>query len=262
MEEQIKKEQEQLWEEGYYGDKTKVKKEDVVDGIVGQQTEATRKAKERDDYAKHLRNIRERNYKDTIPWNSSINVSFNEHMVSTQNSFDGYNGSIGNTKFKLGHSGIIVVDGNGKTKYYDYGRYDNASIGNKSKRGSGVYRKIIIPDIKVGEPAEHYAKRLENIFKENIEIVVVPDSNPRKTEQYIIQDAHNEDRDAYNILFKNCATTARKAIDAGRSIVSRVTRKANPFTIIANTIGGNYLPTSEQQSDNLKMQGYKSYETK
>lgn len=39
-------------------------------------------------------------------------------------------------------------------------------------------------------------------------------------------------------------------------------RKANPFTIIANTIGGNYLPTSEQQSDNLKMQGYKSYETK
>jgi hypothetical protein len=44
-EDEIKKEQEELWEGGFYGDKTKIKKEDVVDGIVGNQTKAARQAK-------------------------------------------------------------------------------------------------------------------------------------------------------------------------------------------------------------------------
>ena len=68
--------------------------------------------------------------------------------------------------------------------------------------------------------------------------------------------------DVFDKVEKKTKVKKEDVVDGIVGQQTEAARKANPFTIIANTIGGNYLPTSEQQSDNLKMQGYKSYETK
>ena len=45
---------------------------------------------------------------------------------------------------ELGHAGVLFINGtSGKTKYYEYGRYDKANL--------GIVRKIPVPNKSISE---------------------------------------------------------------------------------------------------------------
>lgn len=152
---------------------------------------------------------------------SSIRVDFPNHGIDVQNDtghpwLEKAARFLGIKRVPLGHSGVIFVDENGKTKYYDYGRYSNDPniIG---QHADGNYRRISVPDMLPGESIDDYTVRLAKAFPDEgtIRTRMYEGADIKAAEQKILADAANKDRDSYNLFLKNCKAIAKDAAEAG-----------------------------------------------
>ena len=76
-----------------------------------------------------------------------VYIAFPDYKISTPI------GKIGN----LGHAGVLLINKQGVTKYYEYGRYD--------PEGRGTVRTIPIPDIVIGKDGTPTEKSLNNTLR-------------------------------------------------------------------------------------------------
>lgn len=123
-----------------------------------------------------------------------------------------------NAKVPLGHAGVMTVDNNGVTHYYEYGRYGSSNIGvngNGNWNRRSVSNAVLNSDGSINHAAT--AAALEKTFGQPVELVYIDDADPTKVEQYILNDAKDKNRGDYNLLFKSCGSEACKAIDSGQS---------------------------------------------
>ena len=92
----------------------------------------------------------------------AIYVNFPDHSVALDNSSG--NIQVGGLHLPLGHAGVVTIDEDGHTKYYEYGRYKYSGFGAEANEGRGNYRNISIPDMKADESEEDYFNRLAQMF--------------------------------------------------------------------------------------------------
>ena len=117
----------------------------------------------------------------------------------------------------LGHAGVIFVDQDGKTKYYDYGRYSEGYFGEPAV---GNYRTREVPDMLQDESLESYINRLSGVFPGEPTIIanMYNNTNIGEAEKAILEDANNPNRAEYSLTGDNpkmCKSVALKAATTG-----------------------------------------------
>jgi hypothetical protein len=143
-----------------------------------------------------------------------------------------------------GHAAVITIDSHGRTRMYEYGRYDKAAQ-------LGVVKNPPIPDVvmKNGKPTDASMKNLlgavagrEGNYKGDIEgaYFKADDKHTQKMVDYAEgREAQNKDpnREPYNNnVFgdaNNCATFARDMIGAGGINVSAGADVLRPTSMIS-----------------------------
>lgn len=120
----------------------------------------------------------------------------------------------------LGHAGVLTVDGNGRAKYYDYGRYrkdDGRVIGKTMDVAYGNVRNPRVRDWPKGMAGDRYAELLADTLGEGKLELYGADSNDIGAVGRYMEGLANkgEARDKYSVLWHNCGTVARDAFDAG-----------------------------------------------
>jgi RHS repeat-associated protein len=136
--------------------------------------------------------------------------------------FPDYKISAAGTKWGgLGHAGIILIDNKtGQTRYYEYGRYDKAAIGETRQR------KVpnVVIDKKTGMPTEKsLAALLRAVTKTSgqntrIEGAYVKDDKFKEMVTYAesrIKENKNSDREPYSLTGNNCGTFMKDVLEAG-----------------------------------------------
>lgn len=144
------------------------------------------------------------------------------------------NGFINNTGLKsatvpLGHAGVMTVDNNGNTRYYEYGRYHNTGYG--AQTGNGNYRRVSVPNAKIvnGEiDQQALANAVAKKMGRPVELTYVSDTDPEQVIQAIESEAKDGGRDGYSLLGHNCGSEACRAIEAGQSTGTKVARNIIP----------------------------------
>jgi hypothetical protein len=69
-----------------------------------------------------------------VPYNLKCGVQINIYPVKVKD-WELFENSMG----------VLTIDKNGSTRYYDYGRYSNGTFGQKS---DGNYRRVTVPNLK------------------------------------------------------------------------------------------------------------------
>lgn len=134
----------------------------------------------------------------------------------------------GITSVPLGHAGVMIVDENGNTKYYEYGRYkqsDNKTIGIESNNGAGNWRRVTVPNAAMTNGSLDHdgtAKRLAKSFGKDVDLVYVDDADPVKVNAAILESSKDADRPGYHLLGANCGSEACRVIDEGQSKTTNV----------------------------------------
>lgn len=169
-------------------------------------------------------------------------VNYPEYNVlSSESSADGGSGG----RAKLGHAGVLLVDNNGGTRYYEYGRYNNTNVGEQVKESDGTsggnWRKVTVPDnATMSQMSQHLLSKQGGHAGNTVRLTHVP-VDYDKVLSYITQDANNKNRDEYQVCGyndKNCGSQASAAIQAGtpwyadaiRGLVSGIHRASKMIT--------------------------------
>ena len=156
----------------------------------------------------------------------------------------------------LGHGGILLIEKNGKTTYYEYGRYD--------KEEKGMVRKVTVPNVvwkkseekitetelnKVLSFLSTHSGQNKNITAAYIETNHIDvmleyakkkygESNPNAG---IKSSPYNKDRKEYNIINNNCGTFAKDVIMNDKDTKSFVTLLyATPEAIVKDFLQEGY----------------------
>jgi hypothetical protein len=156
----------------------------------------------------------------------------------------------------LGHGGILLIEKNGKTTYYEYGRYD--------KEEKGMVRKVTVPNVvwkkseekitetelnKVLSFLSTHSGQNKNITAAYIETNHIDvmleyakkkygESNPNAG---IKSSPYNKDRKEYNIINNNCGTFAKDVIMKDKDTKSFVTLLyATPEAIVKDFLQEGY----------------------
>lgn len=200
-------------------------------------------------------------------------VNFPTHGIalkdgsSDTSSDDAWDATAGNFKLPLGHAGVMIVDANGGTQYYEYGRYsDGNMIGKVKSYKEGNWRRKSVPNAPIvnGEiDHEALANSLAKQFGEKVELTFVNNVNPAKTLAAINKDANDSRRRSYNLATKTCGSAACSVIDSGQSGWENfvdgtkrvVTAATNPWKAW-KAIGG-LRPSAKQGG--LEVAGYRTY---
>lgn len=165
-----------------------------------------------------------------------VYVNFPQHDIAILGS--------SNVKLPLGHAGIIFVDPEGRTQYYEYGRYsgtDSKVIGEVLPTHQGNYRRIRIPDMN-GMSEEEFTQRLLQAFPSETKI----ETSWRDTSdysdglQYILDDSQNKNRQPYDWVGcsdKTCGSVAREAFDEGSNTVHKWLSKAGKAIMFSGLLG-------------------------
>lgn len=191
---------------------------------------------------------------------------------------DLFDGRKDSGRWRLGHSGVITVDANGRTQYHEYGRYGQNDPGTlqgsaQFSSSNGNWNRRSVPDVsryldkKRRVDHDAYAQALLKTFGENVDLTFVDNTDPQKVRQAIQDDANNINRDKYSIFSKSCGSEACSVIDAGQSGweqfgdgVKRVLNAVNPLnfrTSPVNAIFGGFTPTAKREG--VEAAGYKTY---
>ena len=118
----------------------------------------------------------------------------------------------------LGHAGVLLIDNEtGKTKYYEYGRYD--------KENKGIVRNMVVPNVKVDDNGKPTLESLENVLESIsnksgqggcIEGAYIESDSFNAMNEYAedkVNDNSNPDRKSYSLLNYNCATFAIEVLN-------------------------------------------------
>lgn len=122
----------------------------------------------------------------------------------------------------LGHAGVLLIDGaTGRTKYYEYGRYDNA--------GLGLVRKKTVPDVALDKttkkPTESsLAKTLHSIATQAGHSTRISGAYIEVSGGFLKAQKYADDRmkqnsdstrESYGLFGNNCGTFMKKTAEAG-----------------------------------------------
>ena len=191
---------------------------------------------------------------------------------------DLFDGREDDGRWGLGHAGVMTVDANGGTQYYEYGRYgtkDGKLVGkNVGTSTYGNWRRKSVPNAVItnGEiDHEATAKRMSAAFgAQPVELTFVDNADPKKTLAAINADASDKHRDKYNLLNKTCGSEACSVIDAGQSGweqfmdgVKRAGNAVNPFNFRTSpfrAVFGGFTPSAKREG--LEAAGYRTYSSK
>ncbi|OCG46981.1 hypothetical protein A9G34_03720 [Gilliamella sp. Choc4-2] len=118
----------------------------------------------------------------------------------------------------LGHAGVLIINGqNGKTKYYEYGRYPPGELG----RTRSVQTKDVIISSSKMINIDSFKKTLRQISnnsgqKGNIKGAILRKENvfneAIKYCEIKIKENNNPDREPYSIYTNNCVTFVEKLV--------------------------------------------------
>jgi len=121
----------------------------------------------------------------------------------------------------LGHAGVVTIDSKGRTRYFEYGRYDDA--------GKGLVRERNVPTVTMGSDGKPTQESLNGLLRSisqqaghggRIEgaYFKTDDKQTAQMNQYAegreAQNA-NPKRESYDLYDNNCATFMDKTIEAG-----------------------------------------------
>lgn len=207
-------------------------------------------------------------------------VNFPQHGIALKDgsadtsSDNTWDATAGHVKLPLGHAGVMTVDGNGNTQYYEYGRYSNGNlIGARKSYKDGNWRRERVPNATFtnGEiNHEALANALSKQFGEKVELTFVDNADPSKTLAAINTDANSRKRKSYNLATKTCGSAACSVIDAGQSGweqfgdgVKRALNAVNPFNFKTSSfraVFGGLTPSAKQEG--LQAAGYRTYASK
>lgn len=182
-------------------------------------------------------------------------VNYPDYQVlSSEGSANAGNGG----RAPLGHAGVLLVNKNGGTRYYEYGRYNNTGLGEQVREEDGTsggnWRRITVPDNASLEQMSQSLLNKQNKHAGNtVRLTHVP-ADYDKVLQYIESDANNKNRDNYQVCGwndKNCGSQASDAIQAGtpwyadaiRGLTSGIHRAAKAITGPISGIAENILTT-------------------
>jgi RHS repeat-associated protein len=123
-------------------------------------------------------------------------------------------------KMALGHAGIVTIDSKGRTRYFEYGRYDPEK--------KGLVRERTVPAVvmKDGKPTQESLNALMKSVSQQaghggqIEGAYFKTTDQQTAQMNKYADAQaaqntNPNREAYDLTDKNCATFMDKTIEAG-----------------------------------------------
>lgn len=160
----------------------------------------------------------------------------------------------------VGHDAVILMDKNGKTKYYEYGRINSAPPGTELvgtyKYRRGNVRRAYIPDKKPNETDSAYIARIKDQLPYadagKLNVSVTGNANLPGALEYINTLANDPNRAPYS-LSNTCATfatnvyngykgkkegTFKRAIRTVGDILSNNT----PIGIVRNVINHGFVP--------------------
>nr|WP_319570099.1 DUF6443 domain-containing protein [uncultured Draconibacterium sp.] len=136
-----------------------------------------------------------------------IIIAFPDYKISTPI------GKIGG----LGHAGVLLIDNKtGYTKYYEYGRYDKAGIGEVKTRS--------ISNVKISKDGMPTQESLNKVMKQisdkaghggKIEGAYIKSDKFKEMNDYAkgkMQENSDPDRKEYNLLNNNCGTFAEDVV--------------------------------------------------
>lgn len=123
-----------------------------------------------------------------------------------------------NSTIPLGHAGVAIVDDQGHTQYYEYGRYHGTNYG--VQKGNGNYRRKPIPDAKIvdGEiDQQTLANGMAKSLGRPVEITYIDDTDPAKVLEELQSTAYDKNRPGYHLIAgPNCGSEACRVIESGR----------------------------------------------
>ena len=160
----------------------------------------------------------------------------------------------------LGHAGILLIDRkSGLTKYYEYGRYDEAD--------KGIVRNRSIPNVIIGadgKPTQQSLKKvLHSVSKQSgdngriIGAYVESDDfdSMRQYAEDRMADNNNDNRREYDIINNNCGTFAAETISAAKDVKGPQKLKARPISLI-----NSYLKMKEAKKVTFERERIKTEE--
>ncbi len=132
-----------------------------------------------------------------------------------------------------GHAGVLGYDEQGRTRYYEYGRYGSAGLygrllGELYASSDGNVRRVFVPDLEIGEDGQPTPESLQKLIEAlseragkntEVELSCDADADENKVYDYIEGLANDADRPPYrwNPFNPNhCRSVARDAFNAGR----------------------------------------------
>lgn len=180
----------------------------------------------------------------------AIYISYDGYIVDTEIEYLG--------KRALGHAGILLIDTNGETLYYEYGRYDTTdgtrgrvrkvTIPNIKWDGKGIISEIELNKVlsflskKSGQnrnitaayvETNHLDKMIQYAKEKYVE------SNPNAVDK-IVKTKYSKDREPYKINSNNCATFAMDVIRADENISRFSMIRLMADNIVSEFIEENY----------------------
>lgn len=151
-----------------------------------------------------------------------VYIAFPDYKISTPI------GKIGN----LGHAGVLLINKQGVTKYYEYGRYD--------PEGRGTVRTIPIPDIVIGKDGTPTEKSLNNTLRVisdkaghggKIEGAYIKSDKFQEMKNYTEskkKENSNPKREKYSLTSNNCGTFATDVLKQDPEVKKKSPTIINP----------------------------------
>ena len=118
-----------------------------------------------------------------------------------------------------GHAGILMVDNNGNTKYFEYGRYNKDDVRKYGEAPNrGIVRKLTIPDFNGGNSNQIW-NAIKSFETQNIggkvTVSEIPDFDFNKGMEYVNNYSNDPNRKPYNLLLRNCGSFVDNVLKAG-----------------------------------------------
>lgn len=152
-------------------------------------------------------------------------------------------------KMRVGHNSFILVDDNGNTEYYEYGRYNKGqtpggTIIGQYKEGQGNWVRRKVPNVEKDETLDQYMSRLRESGKlphadqGTVHATFINNANIPNVRNYVTTQANDVNRARYSLV-NTCATQAARAINSGlgagnyaTGLFNFATRQLNPKSLL------------------------------
>ena len=128
----------------------------------------------------------------------------------------------------LGHAGVLSYGADGKTSYYEFGRYDpsNAAVvGAKLPAQDGNFRNFSMPTLRFGKDGLPTANSMNTLKKslsdkagkgDDPTLNCDSEADDKKVKAFILASINNPQRPNYSLGSNNCKTFAARAVRAGK----------------------------------------------